>query len=372
MDTPTPPQSRRPVVRAFRVAFWNVLVLLALAGVLAAVGEAWLRLTWPFARPYHDMEIGAADAYIHKPGSELRWSNHMDYWTVDTANSRGFLDREPPSLERAAASCHVAVVGDSFIEAREVRLADKVQVRLEHMAAQRQPAWSVTTTAWGFRDTGQLAQLSYWDHYVRPLRPKLVVLVFVFNDFGNNTRYRNQTEQPHEFTLTRAGGWVARDGRRRRPVLMSAWQRLPTWARPYTAYWFRARQTIWRQRRTTPYSTPRPGEVTAESMDLTAHALDQWKVRTQEAGTALVILASHTMRWNPESELLFGTAAGMASAKGIPLVDQTEYIRRRGERWEEAMWRYDGHWTPKGHQWAAEALLEWMEANPSVCRRTDP
>ena len=63
-------------------------------------------------------------------GAEVRWTNGLDFWTVSRTNSPGFLDREPPDPERAAASRHVAVFGDSFVEAKEVAVADKFHVRL--------------------------------------------------------------------------------------------------------------------------------------------------------------------------------------------------------------------------------------------------
>ena len=98
----------------------------------------------------------------------------------------GFLNRELPDPERAAASCHISVIDDSFVEARRVPIADKVQVRLEELAARQLPHLDVTTSAFGMSMTGQISQLAYYDQYARRLRPKLVVLVFVHNDYMNN------------------------------------------------------------------------------------------------------------------------------------------------------------------------------------------
>ena len=30
-------------------------------------------------------------------------------------------------------------------------------------------------------------------------------------------------------------------------------------------------------------------------------------------------------------------------------------------------WPNDAHWSPQGHQWAAEALLEWLRGNQGAC-----
>ena len=44
-----------------------------------------------------------------------------------------------------------------------------------------------TTSAFGIGGTGQVSQLPFYDHYARRLHPKLLVLVFVPNDFRNNS-----------------------------------------------------------------------------------------------------------------------------------------------------------------------------------------
>ena len=51
----------------------------------------------------------------------------------------------------------------------------------------------------------------------------------------------------------------------------------------------------------------------------------------------------------------------MLEARDIPVVDQYDYIVRRGGDVRDASWRQDRHWNPQGHQWAAEAMLEWLE-----------
>ena len=123
---------------------------------------------------------------IRKPTAEFRFTNGLDFWTISRTNSLGFLDREPPSSERAATSCHIAMIGDSYVEAREVPIADKFQVRLEELAAEELRHLDITTSAFGITATGQVNQLAYYDEFARHLRPALLVLVFVSNDFRDN------------------------------------------------------------------------------------------------------------------------------------------------------------------------------------------
>ena len=74
-----------------------------------------------------------------RPSRRCVGPNRLDFWTISRTNTLGFLDREPISLERAAASCHVAMIGDSYVQASEVPIADKFHVRLEELARRGTP-----------------------------------------------------------------------------------------------------------------------------------------------------------------------------------------------------------------------------------------
>ena len=184
--TLSPPPPPRKIRRVLRLAGWNVLLLIAVLALVGLAAEAWRRAAVPFASSHRSLVFVPGVGAMLLPDTEVRWTNDIDFWTVSRTNRLGFLDREPPSPERAAESCHVAVIGDSFVEAKEVPIADKFHVRLEEMAARALPALDVTTSAFGRAGTGQVNQLAFYDAYVRPLRPKLVVLVFVRNDYINN------------------------------------------------------------------------------------------------------------------------------------------------------------------------------------------
>ena len=78
------------------------------------------------------------------------------------------------------------MIGDSFVKAWQVPIPEKFHIRLEEMAARELSHLDVTTSAFGIGATGQISQLAFYDEYARHLRPKLIVLVFVPNDFQNN------------------------------------------------------------------------------------------------------------------------------------------------------------------------------------------
>ena len=343
-----------------------------------------------------------------KPHSEVRWTNTFDYWTVSRTNSLGFLDREPPTAERAASSCHVAIVGDSFVEALQVPIADKVQVRLERIAAERLADWDVTTAAYGRSGTGQVQQLPWWDKWIRHRRPKLVVLVTVDNDFINNAApmqsfaharlaedggitlappaapkwwrtWRSPWASSRDITLAPLAvtgglevpeGWPLYEWCCRLQSRGFVWRIVPP---TYSTVWLRTRWGAAMDRLAGPRDSDLLGQEgqPAASGDgpfpydslFSGFALDQWKEATRQSGAFLVVLATSTIHDRHLSVL-----NTLAADRRIPVVSQWEYILRRDGALSDAQWPKDGHWSPQGHQWAAEALIEWLATNPAVCR----
>jgi len=351
--------------RVLRVACWNALLLACGVGFVAVAAEAWLRLSLPFghgARPV----VMVPEVGLHlAAGTEVRWTNLKDFWTVSHTNSLGFLDREPPSAVSAQAGCHVAVVGDSFVEAMEVEIAAKFHVLLEEMAARSLPGLDVSTAAYGYTGTGQLQQLPYWDKWIRHRRPKMVVLVFFNNDFDNNGSGGPDGWFPWAERAEDGGIALRLPGRTRLPTKVGVarlWHRIPRGLRPYSVSWFARGYGDWGHR---VFAQPvREREI---DFDFTGFALDEWQKRMERerGGERLVILSSHRVRMKDEQ--LFERLTQMAEDRGIPVVDQYDYILRQGHRPQDAEWRSDFHWNHRGHRWAAEALLEHLQANPEAC-----
>ena len=352
---------------------------------------------------------------ISEPNAEVRWTNRLDFWTVSRTNSLGFLDREPISPERTAASCHITMIGDSFVAAWEVPIAEKFHLRLEDLAARELPDLDITTSAFGRRATGQLNQLPFYDEFARRLRPKLLVLVFVPNDFLDNSPILDALVSGRDPDRI---PWVSaernEDGTMKLRPPHPDWRyHLPlpplppkpwyvrviksmTWT-SYFANWLDAKFGVLFPLDPNPrliaqaeLLSQRPGYASLltgwqpttrplvkmflkedlplvfdEALDFTAFGLDQFKDRADRDGVSLVILASHPMK--VFGNALFDLMNEMAEARGIPVIDQYDYIRRQGADPEDAHWPHDGHWNAAGHQWAAEALLEYLKQNPEVC-----
>ena len=408
--------------RIFVIIWWNAVLVVGGISLIALFGEAWFRLRAPFTENTIAWNKYLPEVGLMNPSDlEIRYTNKLDYWTVTQTNSLGFPDREPPAPEGAAASCHIAAIGDSFVEAIEVPVEDKFHVRLEEMAAAELPDLDVTTSAYGVRNTGQTHQLPWYDEYARPLRPNLLVLVFVNNDFSNNspalhamkTRY-GPDGIPYVTAARNADGTMYLvppnpEIQRRAlppfedyPLIVRLWLKTSSMSifSEYLGRKLNIRNT-WRiapipARVEVLASLPgyestadgwdpadiqdkdmleffvmsAPPPVFREALEITAFALDEFVNRTEIDGAELVVLASHTM--GPTGDPLFERLADMARERGIPVINQWDYVARQGGKIEDARFAHDAHWSAQGHQWAAEALLEWLRENPQVCDDADP
>ena len=398
-----------------RMAAWNAAFIISALLLVAVIGEAYFRLTRPFIETSASLHFVDGVGLISEPNAELRYGKWLDNnFVVSRANSEGFFDREPVSAERAAEGCHIAFIGDSYVEAKEVPIADKFHVRLEEMASRELPRLSITTQAYGKGNTGQIHQLPLYDEYVRRLSPKLVVLAFFLNDFADNS--------PALYSLSGGGGAdpdrlpymsAQRDEsgalrlrppdpeyeRFRLPRLPRAWH-VSAWDRlirvSYFAKWVDTKE-LWRNDRRPQFwawadmlaerpccallpdswrSTERYGAlmfmeegllpVLEEALEYTAFGVDQFKRRADRDGAELIIMAA-TGYMGMQGDPQFDRLSAIAEARGIPVISNYAYIVSQGHDEEAGLWRFDGHWNATGHQWAAETVLEWLKANQDVC-----
>lgn len=416
------------MVRVLRLLAVNALAATVGIAMVGAASEMALRARAPFMGSPIPQVFRSGVGLVMPPETELAATNDLDYWQVSRTNRLGFLDREPPSPERAASSCHLTILGDSFVEAREVPISSKVQVRLEELAASSRPGLDLTTSAFGLRDTGQVQQSAFWDAYARSLEPKVLVPVLVSNDLQNNSSLLRGIAHgwdPEHLPQTSARrgpdgvfSLLPPDGRYAEFALDPDAAALPAGTPPlhrrllratFLFRWFRAKRAhlrrynefsesllsrrvaILRQRPEyaeslrgysprsasdliRAFAQPELAPAAEEALDSTAFALREFRRRADSAGAAIVGLFvdpyEADRRWTErERVLLTRRLVGLAEDAGIPVLDFGEERRRRGLTAEEVRWAHDLHWNEAGHRLAAEALWRWLESRESVCDR---
>ena len=418
----TPP---RKYARTLRVVAWNAAFIIFGTLLIALAGEAYFRITKPFIENSIPTQFVDGVGEIRKPNAEIRYMSLVDdFWVISRTNSQGFLDREPVNPERAAAGCHIAFIGDSFVEALEVPIADKFHVRLEEMAARELPHLAITTQAYGIRATGQINQIPFYDEYARRLNPKLVFLIFYINDFTDNStalqslvygldpdrmpfvsaqrdargdiKLRLANPEFRRFALPRLpNSWYGRDWRRlvrvshfakwvdaslpvkliRSKIGASADAQRAAWANMIakrsccvslldnwqpTIRDYLDQPLVWR------FSQEHLPPVFEEALEYTAFGIEQFKRRADRDGAELVILSA-TDEMGTRGDPQFDRLSAIAETRGIPIISQYDYVVSQGYDYRDARWSDDVHWNATGHRWAAEAVLEWLKENQDVC-----
>ena len=346
---------------------------------------------------------------LNEPNVEVRVTNNLDFWTVSRTNSLGFLDREP-NPKRAAASCHISMIGDSFVEAGQVPISDKFHVRLEHLAARELPGLDVTTSAFGCSNTAQASQLPYYDEYATKLSPKVLVLVFLPNDFGGNSpltmalrqgwdpdkapfaypertvdgRIKLRMPSPEYRELPPSWGGYERQLRGGIDLWPKSWlYRTDLWVTDVSFFgnWLHAKartlltdpslkrrvSLAWEEELRQRPSYESLSQDPSHEDDFTAFALQQFKERAERDNVVLLILAADSM--GSRGHHVFDRLNAIVETQGIPVINMYDYIIRQGRSIKDAHWEHDAHWNANGHQWAAEALLEYLRQRPEVCTR---
>ncbi len=121
--------------------------------------------------------------------------------------------------------------------------------------------------------------------------------------------------------------------------------------------------------------------VFRQALALTGHAFEQFARRGERDGLALLALATSGLSSGPDgaeassrhdnpvrARLQLERIAGLLGERGIPLIDQRAHIEAHGGDPRDGSFAHDGHWSPQGHRWAAEALLAWLVDHPAACR----
>ncbi|MCA8942993.1 MAG: SGNH/GDSL hydrolase family protein [Planctomycetes bacterium] len=409
----TPSRPRRGILRrlAPRLAIVAVATLVALASV-----EIYFRVRFPFGEAAWPSEFDARVGFRFVPGAEVRWSNFLDYATVTRANSLGFLDREPPG-ERAPNEFRIAVLGDSFVEAAQVPIDEKLHVQLERLLSEAMPERRFRASAFGYSGCGTSNVLPFYDEFAHAQDPDLVVLVFVSNDLANNSPLLESIRNGwRPYTPPRVFFEADESGLREIPIAADWAEHVlqvepaPSappiagadwlgWSRTYAfvAANLRHRRSstahldLYARRKaalealdpsfaaalagfdprvddldTTFFAAELP-PVFERALRSTERSFVELKKRAAADGAEVLVLVhdgcsgSRTLSAGREclADGYRDRVMAAAGAAGLTCVDLGATFAARGDL-AGTRFAHDGHWSPTGHRWAAESAAEFL------------
>ena len=111
------------------------------------------------------------------------------------------------------------------------------------------------------------------------------------------------------------------------------------------------------------YQTGQLPRAFEEAVQLTSCSFAEWKRLAAEGGLPLVAVVVAAMRgYQPaiEQNGQFQRIFRILEELNIPLLDLYPEFIKRGNM-ADAHFKFDGHWTPTGHKWAAEAIFEYLK-----------
>ena len=400
------------------------LVALQLGGtllVLYLVLEGWARLFPPKDKTVWPLVQNPAVGTTFQPNARVVLTNGLDFHVEEKSNEAGFLDRPLPPIAKAPGVCRVAFIGDSIVEAAQVPIRQKVHVQLQKLLEASRSGKPVETMAFGISGTGQLNQLAYLEAFVRPRKPDVIVLVFVSNDFANNSALLeairvgwHPAHAPRTFAREKNGAielqpidpnWMSH----RLPATEDERPFLHRWLHKSSRFyrWLYAKLTLqypavaaWMGREPTfgsriaariaalskivpedarllegwdPVTAPtidgmfeEPDPLPAaflQALRFTSFAIEEYRRRAAQDGSRLLVLGTHEL-WDRQENRLRQVLA----ERGVPYVSLKAHIAAKGGTIADAQWRHDAHWNPQGHVWAAEALAQEIEKQ-GLCPR---
>ncbi len=235
----------------------------------------------------------------------------------------------------------------------------------------------------GYSGTGQANQLTFYEKN-RTLNPDLVILLFVGNDFANNSAIlesvRNGWAPDHYPRLFLK---KESDGSCTRLPIRGDWSK-------FTVPGGSPGERVKQLRAMSPeYDKafgsfePEKDDVDAiffrmdklppvfeEAVELTRCSLLEWKAHSGADRFSLIIVAAENVTAggfvdHPNSRGQITRLRDLAQELDIPLLDLFPEFVRRGSI-ADARWKFDSHWSATGQSWAAAAITDYLEKNAYI------
>ncbi len=355
-----------------------------LLGLLAAAAVAELALRWSGYRMPVLLEDSVRGEYRIEPNAEFTYYGYLPGGVEDFANrvklnALGFHDRDYPAERPTPTTYRILVLGDSYVAAWEVPLAETFHERLEARLEKEDPLGrgSYQVIAFGQGRSAQEREIEWMRKYAPIYRPDMILLLFFCgNDFMEND----------EATFTAASDFgqryihavVPRKIRFFDKLLLFPGLRLNGLvAEAATEYYVehldRFDPAISRDDLESPelglYRNPLPADYAA-ALERTGKLLDVVRKETQRLHARFVLASlsgpqaigeiAEQMLWAERKDPRFDYGRGdrwirdWAEGRHVPHVELGPPLARIGRR--KVFWKHDQHLRPEGHAAAADML----------------
>lgn len=352
---------------------------------------------------------------VLQPGGGPAWGLHtgwgtntnttLRYWMEGVYdneivyNSLGFRGPEI-AYEKPADVYRIMLIGDSFIEAREVDYADTVYARLADLLAdahavdgKRFEVFGIGATGWG-----TVQAYLYYHHEGYRFKPDLIVHFFVINDVADNHPQHFYRDRNIDFIVDQDHIQLVVDGKAPEEQRVSTGQRwlnaLPAvLAQTNTAAFIRRviappRESIalaGNLSNTHPqnYIFVRYPEIDGypEGWRRTAHAYQIWTREAAANNAQFMVVAvdisveriteistyysDEQGNWVWDVDLPYTRLAEILAPLQVELIltrdDYAQYARATGQRPFDALFfPQDGHWNAQGHHITAQLLADTL------------
>lgn len=348
-----------------------------------------------------------------EPGKTVKWTNHSTYWQETKVNELGFLDRPQVMSRHSAEFCNIVFLGDSFVEAAQIPIEKKVHVVLEKMADKSSTLKRIRTSAFGYSGTGQVTQRPFFDKYIIPLRPDVLVMVVISNDLSDNSPiltslrngwhpnfsprpfYKRDESNQLEYNLDHPE-WAANLLREPKssfikslaiwkkfginvttkhniadPIIQSRVKQIINLGLGnHITYGIEEIEThldIDHRFRNQP--------VDLEAIEITKHVLSYYRHISKKMGTKIVILYNYEIVGEKPNKTIANQAiqrrqifSEIGKNLKIPIIfmDNEEFISQK--EIGKVLLKNDGHWSIEGHGEVAKKLFSFLLRNKNFCQ----
>ena len=380
--------------------FVNAALFCLVFAILLTAAEAVFRIALPEPPGYVTPEIYGNVNLLYQPNSRTRWHGNMgqaiEYDTPITTNSLTQFDREH-EIKKPAGVYRVIVAGDSYVEALQVPLEKGFPHLLEERL-NRDPeiiasGRRVEVIKLGGSGNGALREYELLVRQGFQYAPDLVLTFFTdSNDLHDDLHYfRRQTgKEVYQHVNLKPSGVSYDKIDFYKRLLIAPWSRLNRWIA------FQA--TEWREKRRRfkndaanwkgtlgAYALPGSPRFSDEASDwqeayrltLAMH-LKIAQESARHGAQCAAVLNDRPQAYRPDAyKYLFKILPGLDKEldldlpakklslflrnNGVSVLDLNDTFIAHVGRGRTGHYVYDGHWSPDGHLWTAEALTPFVK-----------